>query len=280
MKRSILAPAKVNIALHVCSRRPDGYHELAMIMQKVSLFDRLDLVLTVERGVEVFCDGVTLGEGEENIAARAAAALLIRSEWGGGVKVTIDKAIPVAAGLGGGSSDAAAVLQCLNEMLELNMSPDELQVEGARLGADVPFFLFQGTAWATGVGERLQRFGSMPPVWYVLVNPGFAVSTAWVFRNLRLTSQRAEIKLPKFPKSTAELATLLHNDLEAVTIEHYPMLGGIKENLLRLGAAGALMSGSGPTVFGVFADEASARHAADRLSDDSSLRVFVVQPID
>jgi 4-diphosphocytidyl-2-C-methyl-D-erythritol kinase len=153
-------------------------------------------------------------------------------------------------------------------------------VEGARLGADVPFFLFAGTAWATGVGDRLRSFGPMPPVWYLLVNPDFAVSTAWVYQNLQLTSPGAEIKLPKFPKSVEELAALLHNDLEAVTIAAHPVLAEFKERLLDLGAAGALMSGSGPTVFGVFGDESSARRAAEQLGLDKSLRVFVVQAID
>jgi 4-diphosphocytidyl-2-C-methyl-D-erythritol kinase len=280
MTKSFLAPAKINIALHVLGKRPDGYHDLAMIMQKVSLFDRLHLVLTEAPGVEVCCSALSLPAGQENIAARAARALLGRAQRHGGAKITIDKAIPIAAGLGGGSSDAAAVLLCMNEMLELGLSLDELRQEGAKLGADVPFFLYAGTAWATGIGDRLESFGGMPPVWYVLVNPDFAVSTAWVYENLRLTSQGADIKLPKFPKTVTEVAALLHNDLEAVTIGRYPVLGQIKEQLLSCGAAGALMSGSGPTVFGVFADEASARRAADHLGTDSSLRVFVVRPVD
>jgi 4-diphosphocytidyl-2-C-methyl-D-erythritol kinase len=281
MARLFLAPAKINIALHVRGRRPDGYHDLAMIMQKVSLFDRLHVDLTEEPGVEVCCPSVTLPSGQENIAARAARALLSRSDRRCGVRITIDKAIPVAAGLGGGSSDAAAVLYGLNEMLDLGLSPAELRVEGVRLGADVPFFLFAGTAWATGVGDRLCAFGAMPPVWYVLVNPDFAVSTAWVYRNLQLTSPGGEIKLPKFPKTVLEVADLLHNDLEAVTIGRFPELAGIKERLLRSGAAGALMSGSGPTVFGVFGDESSARLAATQLAtEDGSLRIHVVQPVE
>jgi 4-diphosphocytidyl-2-C-methyl-D-erythritol kinase len=280
MVKTVLAPAKINIALHVCRKRSDGYHDLAMIMQKVSLFDRLQLSLTEEPGVEVCCAAVPLSAGQENIAARAARVLLARSERRCGVRIVIDKVIPVAAGLGGGSSDAAAVLHGLNEMLALDLSPAQLREEGVKLGADVPFFLFPGTAWATGIGERLQVFGSLPPVWYVLVNPGFAVSTAWVFQNLQLTSGGGEIKLPKFPKTVEELAGLLHNDLEAVTAGRFPEIGQIKERLLYLGAAGALMSGSGPTVFGVFSREAEAREAAATLAEDRAMRVFLAQPVD
>jgi 4-diphosphocytidyl-2-C-methyl-D-erythritol kinase len=280
MTRSFPAPAKINIALHVCRRRADGYHDLAMIMQKVSLFDQLHLHVAEGHGVEVCCPAVPLRQGQENIAAGAAKALLARLGRDCGVRITIDKAIPIAAGLGGGSSNAATVLHGLNKMLELGLSASELRIEGARLGSDVPFFLFDGAAWATGRGDRLESFGRLPPVWYVLVNPGFAVSTAWVYQNLRLTSPRAEIKLPKFPKRVEELAALLHNDLEAVTIAAHPVLGEFKERLLDLGAAGALMSGSGPTVFGVFGDESSARCAAEQLGMDGSLRVFVVQAID
>jgi 4-diphosphocytidyl-2-C-methyl-D-erythritol kinase len=280
MTRSLLAPAKINIALRVCGRRADGYHDLAMIMQKVSLFDRLELTLTDQPGVEVCCAAVPLSVGQENIAARAAKALLAKSERCCGVRIVIDKAIPIAAGLGGGSSDAAAVLHNLNQMLKLGLSQAELRQEGAQLGADVPFFLFSGAAWATGIGDRLQVFGHLPPVWYVLVNPGFAVSTAWVYQNLQLTSRGAEIKLPKFPKSVEDLAGLLHNDLEAVTIRRFPEIGQIKDRLLDLGAAGALMAGSGPTVFGVFKDEGDARAAADVLAGEEARRVFVVQPVD
>jgi 4-diphosphocytidyl-2-C-methyl-D-erythritol kinase len=280
MVRSFLAPAKINLALHVCGRRPDGYHDLATIMQKVSLYDRLDLALTEEPGVEVCCAEVALPVGHENIAARAARALLSRSGRHCGVKIVIDKSIPVAAGLGGGSSDAAAVLCCLNSMLDLGLSAAELRKEGSKLGADVPFFLFSGTAWATGIGDQLQTFGAMPPVWYVLVNPQFAVSTAWVFQNLQLTSERAEIKLPEFPKTARDLVGLLHNDLEAVTVGRYPGLGQIKKRLLHLGAAGALMSGSGPTVFGIFSEEDCARQAAAILASESIMQIFVVQAVD
>lgn len=274
-----LAPAKINLCLHVLGRRPDGYHELAMIMQRVSLFDRLEMTLTSEPGVRVSCPGVELPPGGENIAARAARRILALAGDGRGVEIVIDKQIPVAAGLGGGSSDAAAVLMGLNDMLGLGLDSATLMAEGARLGADVPFFVFGATAWATGIGDRLEKVDDMPPLWYVLVNPGLAVSTAWVYQNLGLTSKIEAAKLPRFSRTVGGVAGLLHNDLERVTVSRYPLVATVKEELAASGAAGVLMSGSGPTVFGVFAEEAAARKAADELGRHPDWRVFVVQPV-
>jgi 4-diphosphocytidyl-2-C-methyl-D-erythritol kinase len=275
-----LAPAKINLCLHVLGRRPDGYHEVAMIMQRVSLCDRLEMTLTSEPGVRVVCPGVELPPDSENIAARAARSLLALAGDRCGVKIVIDKQIPVAAGLGGGSSDAASVLMGLNDMLELGLDRATLMAEGARLGADVPFFIFGATAWATGIGDRLEKVEDLPPLWYVLVNPGLAVSTAWVYQNLGLTSKIEEAKLPRFSRTLGGVVELLHNDLERVTVSRYPLVARVKEELAARGAAGVLMSGSGPTVFGVFAEEAVARQAAeDLLHRHSDWRVFVVRPV-
>lgn len=278
--REFLAPAKINLCLHVLGRRPDGYHELAMVMQRVSLYDRLRLSLTDEPGVRVTCPGLELSPDGENIAARAARRLLARAGESRGVEIVIDKQIPVAAGLGGGSSDAATVLMGLNEMLELGLERDVLMAEGAHLGADVPFFIFGADAWATGIGNLLQKIKGMPPLWYVLVNPGLAVSTAWVYQNLGLTSKIEAAKLPRFSRTIGGIVSLLHNDLERVTISRYPLVATVKEELAASGAVGVLMSGSGPTVFGVFADEVSARKATDELRrSHSDWRIFVVQPV-
>jgi len=279
MKRSCWAPAKINLCLHVDARRPDGYHNLAMLMQRVSLADKLTLALESSPGVRIECPGVPLPPGGENIAGRAARRMLELAESSCGVALRIEKRIPVAAGLGGGSSDAATVLLALNEMLGLNLSLAELSAEGLRLGADVPFFLFQHTAWATGVGERLQTVAGLPPVWYLLVNPGIEVSTAWVFQNLRLTSPGSVTKLPALPSTIAGLLHLLHNDLESVTLSRYPVVGRIKQRLLDLGALGALMSGSGPTVFGVFADGVAARTAQKALALEPDWRCWLVRPL-
>lgn len=279
MTKSLLAPAKINLCLHVLGKRADGYHELAMLMQQVSLYDRIDLTLNDTGGVQVRCDGVALAAGEENIAARAARALLAFDGERRGVEIAIDKQIPVAAGLGGGSSDAAAVLAGLNELLGLDFSPERLRAIGVTLGADVPFFLFAPTAWATGIGDCLETIPPLPPVWYVLVNPGVAVSTAWVYQNLGLTSRGEVAKLPGFPGTAPALAEFLHNDLEAVTVSRFPVVSEIKTALLDHGALGALMSGSGSTVFGLFSDRNAAEQAAARLAAAYSWRVLVARPL-
>jgi 4-diphosphocytidyl-2-C-methyl-D-erythritol kinase len=185
----------------------------------------------------------------------------------------------VAAGLGGGSSNAAATLRGLNKLLDLQMSKNELMTEGVKLGADVPFFLFADKAWATGIGDLLEPVPPLPPVWYVLVNPGISISTAWVYQNLGLTAPTILTKLPRFPTTIDDLVAILENDLERVTIRRYPLLAEIKEKLLRLGARGSLMSGSGSTIFGLFAEEAQAVAAAEILRKKSDWRIITAQPL-
>jgi 4-diphosphocytidyl-2-C-methyl-D-erythritol kinase len=277
--KKILAPAKVNLCLHVLGKRSDGYHDLAMLMQRVGLFDRLDIELVSGGEVIVSCPGCDLTDNRPNIAEQAARLLLEQAGIRQGVSITIDKHIPVAAGLGGGSSDAAAVLLALDELLELQLPRAALLQLGARLGADVPFFLYGQTAWATGVGERLQPWPGLPPLVMVLVNPGIAVSTAWVFQNLRLTRPRSTAKIPRFPERASDLVRLLHNDLEVVTCQHFPVITTIKERLVFCGASGALMSGSGATVFGVFDDYCRAEQAAQILSAETDWWVKVVNPL-
>ena len=279
MTRTVLAPAKINLCLHVLGKRPDGYHDVAMLMQRISLYDRLCIDVGGPPGVRVRCAAVELPPGEENIAARAARCMLQLAGREDGVEIVIDKQIPVAAGLGGGSSDAAAVMLALNEMLDLNLPQETLLAEGAQLGADVPFFIFGGDAWATGIGDVLTEVPDLPRLWYVLVNPGVAVSTAWVYQNLRLTTPGVDAKLPRLSRTAEGLVRLLHNDLEPVTVGRHPELAELKARLISLGAAGALMSGSGPTVFGLFAEECSARAAAKALAGVAGARVFVVQPV-
>lgn len=279
MRESFLAPAKINLCLHVLGKRDDGYHDLLMLMQRVSLFDRIDIEVAPATALEVACRGVALAPGEENLAARAARRLLERAAVARRVTIAIDKRIPVAAGLGGGSSDAATVLNGLNRMLGLGVSSEELRMLGRELGADVPFFVFERRAWAAGIGDRLEPAPELPAVSYLLVNPGVAVSTAWVYGNLGLTHPGDVAKLREFPETPRDLVRLLHNDLERVTIARYPELAAIKERLLELGAIGALMSGSGPTLFGVFTDTAAARKAAAVLDAVPGWRVFPVEPL-
>lgn len=263
MSRILLhAPAKVNFRLDVLRRRPDGYHDLRMIMQRVDLCDVVEISLISEPVVRVRCRGDLAPEGEKNIAWRAARALLAAVGGDVGIEITISKRIPVAAGLGGGSSDAATVLLGVNELLDLGLETDRLRAIGVGLGADVPFFILGRPALAEGIGERLTPLDGIPLLWLVLVNPGVEVSTAWVYQNLQLTSRLADSKIPSSFGGIEDVAAILANDLEQVTIQRFPVIAGIKERLMALGAHGALMSGSGATVFGIFADEATARQAA------------------
>jgi len=278
-RETFLAPAKINLSLHVLGRRSDGYHEVAMLLQRISLFDRVTLTLEEKPGLRVVCNGLDLPAGEENIAARAARELFAAAGVKSGLEIAIDKHIPVAAGLGGGSSDAASVLVGLNRMLALNIDRQVLMDIGLRLGADVPFFIFGGPAWATGIGEHLERVPDLPSAWYVLVNPQIPVSTAWVYQNLGLTSPRLEARLPEFPKTVTGLVEQLHNDLERVTIPRYPIISEIKRLLLFFGAAGTLMSGSGSTVFGVFEQAETARQAWRELSKRTTWRSFLTAPV-
>lgn len=274
------APAKINLCLHVLGRRLDGYHELAMVMQRVSLYDDVIIDLNDSGEIRVRCDGVELAEGEENIAGRAAALILQRAGAAAGVDIEIVKRIPVAAGLGGGSSDAAAVLMGLNDMLGCALPTMELRELGAELGADVPFFIFAAPAWATGIGTDLQPVGALPDVAYLLVNPGIAVSTAFVYESLQLTKGGQLANLPRFSVVTREdLCRQLHNDLERVTLERYPEIAEIKRELVDQGALGALMSGSGATVFGVFRDYDEAKAAAERLAAQTDWTLCPVRPL-
>jgi len=256
----ILCPAKVNLHLSVLGRRSDGYHEILTLMQAVDLSDELLLEVKGE-GIRVQCDHPELPAGEDNLAWKAAR--LYQEETGDrfGLEIRLVKRIPVAAGLGGGSSDAAGVLRGLNELRGNPIPRDRLALWASRLGADVPFFLQGRPALATGIGETLEPVGITPPLWYVLVFPGWPVSTRWVYENLDLglTTSPKKTNIPHFIERVEEIAELLHNDLESVTARVHPWVSRAKARLREMGALGALMSGSGPTVFGVFRDEVAAR---------------------
>lgn len=281
MLKSIVlqAPAKVNYRLDVIARRPDGYHELRMIMQRVNLCDQVVIRLNDMPGITVTCGRKGVPDGEDNIAWKAARALLDFSEHSGGISIEIQKNIPVAAGLGGGSSDCATVLLGLNQLLGLGFSRERLMEIGVTLGADVPFFVFQQTALAEGIGEKLTALSAMPPVWLVLVNPNVPVSTAWVYKNLQLTQRECLATIPDSFEDAAALCAFLSNDLEQVTIPAFPVISDIKDELRANGALCALMSGSGPTVFGLFDDERVARKAGDLLAANKDWFVAVAETL-
>ena len=270
-----LSPAKVNLYLRVLRKRRDGYHDIASLMQRISLCDEM-IFRPAARGIRIRCPGSSLPENEENIVFRAAEAFFRRaSHISGGIDIAINKKIPVAAGLGGGSSNAATTLVTLNELFGCHYTKEDLMKIGATLGADVPFFIFERTAWAFGIGERLQVAEDIPSFSLLLVNPGFALSTKMIYKNLnlRLTNETIHYSIPRF-STVHEVAKGLFNDLETVSIGMHPVLADIKKNLMTNAALGALMSGSGPTVFGIFEKEKQAIVAEKALAGMNGWVVF------
>ncbi len=264
---TIMAPAKINLCISVLGRRPDGYHEVEMLMQMVGLYDEVRVSLG-GTGVTVACDAGAVPSGEGNIAWKAASAILKRSGAATGLRVAIRKAIPVSAGLGGGSSDAAAVLTAANILLGTGLDRRQLAETGAGFGMDVPFFFYGPLAKAGGRGEVLTRQRPLPAFWVLLVNPCFEVSTAWVYKNLNLRLTK-NVDCTKIARLTVRnIAEGLYNDLETVTAAAHPVIRRIEDELLARGAAGARMSGSGPTVFGIFESEDVCRAAAASLSGE------------
>lgn len=263
---TLKAPAKVNYLLDVIRRRPDGYHDLRMVMQRVNLCDEIGISLTDSPGISVRCGKNGVPDGPDNIAWKAARALLDLDNNTRGAEISITKNIPVAAGLGGGSSDAASVLMGMNELLNLGLSEQRLMEIGVTLGADVPFFIFKKTALAEGIGEALTAMPEMPAAWVLLVNPGVHVSTAWVYKNLQLTNRMELNKLANSYRDLEDVCSIFANDLESVTIPAFPVIAGIKNAMLQHGALGAMMSGSGPTVFGLYRDKDTAEQARAALT--------------
>jgi 4-diphosphocytidyl-2-C-methyl-D-erythritol kinase len=273
------SPAKVNLILEVLRKRKDGYHDLATLMQPVSLYDEMDLSL---KGSEIVvkCPGSSLPENEENIAYRAAEALLKRAGCRQGVEIVIRKKIPIAAGLGGGSSNAAATLIALNELLRLSFTTEELMKIGTQLGADVPFFIFGKTAWAFGIGDQLREATGIPKLWFVILNPGIEIATKTVYEALKLglTKERINTSIQKF-QTAADIAGKLRNDLEDPAFLLHPMLVNLKKMHLEHGALGSLMSGSGSTVFGIYETEQKAWEAAESMKRKGALFVFTAHSL-
>ncbi len=258
-KISLNAPAKINLFLHVLGKRADGYHDLVTWMQKLDLCDVIEIELAQTGRIDFSCNDQSLPVDNSNLAVRAANAFLAKSSIlsGCGLRISLEKNIPVAAGLGGGSSDAGSVLQGLNQLAGEEFSAEQLVDLARPLGADVPFFAVEHQAViARGIGDVLHPVDSMGNCSFVLVNPDFYVSTAYIFESLLLTSDPKNSKVPRFRehKVTSMALTDMHNDLEKVTCTKYPEIEQMKESLLKVGASKVLMSGSGPTVFGVFQD--------------------------
>ena len=274
----IKSPAKLNIRLKVTGRRTDGYHELVSVMIPVTLFDHIELKTIQTQNIQIFCQGFSVPEDESNLVYRAAQSFFSRTGIKQGVSIKLTKNIPVAAGLGGGSGNAAATLNALNEMCSHPLTFQDLETLAISLGADVPFFLYDGPCIARGIGEILERIKKWPRFWYVIVTPPISVSTAWVYENLKLklTTDEYTFILRHLAEGKFQIADILENDLETVTATHFPVINTIKKALFENGAEGALMSGSGPSVFGVFNSEDLALSAKRHLASLKIGEVFVV----
>ena len=267
-KIQLKALGKINLGLDVLKRREDGYHEVRMIMQTVSLCDELELKKSWKEGIKVQTNLYYLPTNENNLVYKAAQLLMEEFDIRDGISIQLKKKIPVSAGMAGGSSDAAAVLWGMNQMYGLGLSCKDLMERGVKLGADVPYCILRGTALAEGIGERLTVLPPMPKCYLLIAKPGVNVSTKYVYENLHANDLKAEqhpdvdamIEALK-EKDLAALSSRMGNVLETVTVSAYPVIDRIKKCMMSAGALGAMMSGSGPTVFGIFDNQEKARRA-------------------
>ncbi|ASS94555.1 4-(cytidine 5'-diphospho)-2-C-methyl-D-erythritol kinase [Peribacillus simplex] len=255
MKLMEKAPAKINLALDVLFKRPDGYHEVEMIMTTVDLADRIELKEITGNHIQILSHNRFVPDDHRNLAYQAAFILKERFGINKGVSITIEKNIPVAAGLAGGSSDAAATLRGLNRLWKLGLSMDELAEIGAEIGSDVSFCVYGGTALARGRGEKITHLPAPPKCWVILAKPTIGVSTADIYKRL----QTSKMEHPDVPGMISaimdnnyhDVCEGLGNVLEQVTLQLYPEVANIKDQMKTFGADSVLMSGSGPTVFGL-----------------------------
>lgn len=295
------AYAKINLGLDALRKRPDGYHELAMVMQTVDICDELTFTvkdtpgieLTVERSSEGWTKKNAPGVDEvqpvpsdrNNLVWRAADLLMAEFNIKQGVKIALTKKIPVAAGMAGGSSDCAATLLGINELFELGLTLEELQERGVKLGADVPYCILGGTALAEGIGEILTPLPPMPRCSLVVAKPAVSVSTPFVFKQLKVNELEEHPDIAGMCAAIREqnldgVIRRLSNVLETATLPHFPVVKELKEELKQYGAEGVLMSGSGPTVFAIFRSEENAQTAAKRLEGtDLAAQIFVTKPV-
>jgi 4-diphosphocytidyl-2-C-methyl-D-erythritol kinase len=248
----------------VIGKREDGYHNISSLMLPVSVYDKIRLdVRPGGSGISITCDQPEIPSDDRNLAWRAADLFVKSSGIGAGIRIQLKKHIPSEAGLGGGSSDAGGVLVALNSLFQNAVPQRELEKLALRLGADVPFFLHARPALATGIGEKLEFAGRAPDYPLLLIKPPVSVPTAWVYQSLSLTKDTAKIKLDTFRAHPWQIQdqALIENDLESVTVARYQVIAEIKQWLLGQGALAASMSGSGPTVFGIFSTRQAAAAA-------------------
>ncbi len=281
----IKATAKINLGLDVVRKREDGYHDVRMIMQMTGMYDRISLTPRYGKPGIVFQTNLPyIPVNESNLAFKAAKILMDEFEVTDGLAINLQKFIPVAAGLAGGSTDAAAVLKAVNKIFRLGLNDNELRERGARLGADIPYCIMGGTALAEGIGERLTQLPDMPECSILLAKPPISVSTKEVYGALRADSIEKHPDIDGIIDAIREgslrgVTERMANVLEDVTAPSRPIIGKLEQKMMDAGALSAIMSGSGPTVFGIFDDESAARKCRDELRKNySAARVFLTRP--
>ena len=267
---SVKALAKINLGLDVVRRREDGYHEVRMVMQTIHLFDRLEISRNDSGQITMETNLSFLPTNENNLVYKAAKLLQDEFAIKDGVHVWLHKYIPVAAGMAGGSTDAAAVLYGMNRIFELGLTKEQLMERGVKIGADVPYCIMRGTALAEGIGEKLTKLAPMVKCPVLIAKPQISVSTKFVYESLKLNENTIHPDIDRLVADISEgdltkIAADMGNVLETVTIPEYPVIAEIKENMMQNGAVNAMMSGSGPTVFGLFADESTAVKAYEAM---------------
>lgn len=268
---TLVSRAKINLSIDVVGKREDGYHLVEMIMQTIDLKDEIGIRRIEEDKIEVTSNSSYIPLNEGNIVYKAAKLLKDRFDIKSGVSIHIEKHIPVAAGMAGGSSNGAAVLVGLNEMFSLGLSKEELMGIGLELGADVPFCINGGACLAQGIGEELTPIDGLENTWIVICKPNFSVSTPWVYKNLKMESIKKRPDTEKLleyikDKNLVALSKEMENVLEEVTKSEYKAIGDIERKMVEYGALGSMMTGSGPTVFGIFKDYKTAKNASQNLS--------------
>lgn len=275
------ALAKINLGLDVLRRREDGYHEVRMVMQTLKMYDKITMKKTQEPGIEIKSNLFYVPENENNLAYRAAKLLMDEFHLEEGVFIDLQKFIPVAAGMAGGSADAAAVLYGMNRMFQLKLSKQQLMKRGVQIGADVPYCIMRGTVLAEGIGERLTPLSPMPACSVVVAKPPISVSTKFVYENLELDKidrhPQIDIVLEGLREGNLhKVAANMGNVLETVTIPNYPVIAEIRDQMLEMGALNAMMSGSGPTVFGICRERETAENIAAAIrKEEPADAVFV-----
>ncbi len=276
--------AKINLGLDVLGKREDGYHEVRMIMQTIRMYDQLDMRNSVEPGIHLTTNKKYIPVDENNLVWRAAKLMMDTCGIIEGVSIHLHKVIPVAAGMAGGSSDAAATLVGMNRLFHCGLSKEKLMELGVQIGADVPYCVLRGTALAEGIGEKLTVLPPMPDCWILIGKPGISVSTKYVYTTLDLNTDTVHPDIDGMKKALEDgnlygITERMGNVLQDVTIPAYPEVERIKEQMKTLGAVNAMMSGSGPTVFGIFDNEEKAQKACQKLRESGSCQqVFLTVP--